>query len=285
MKTLIINPIGGLANRMRLLAGAITLANDLGVDYKVVWLKNWEINASMEDVFEVSDCLKGKVLYPGALEYGLLYSMPRRKNFYLTALTHRRFGLSFMPNVKPFSDIIAKDNNSNEIKTLFESAFRQKDSCFIQGGIELYPYDVEFYRSLFVPNVEIESRARHNVERLGTQCVGIHIRRTDNCVSITNSPDDVFIEEISRRIELNPNEKYYLATDSEDVKFKFKSIFGNRILCSPQVAQRDSVQGIKDAVVELFTLSHTQLIIGSFYSSFSEAAAMLGNVPLRILKK
>ena len=45
MTKIIINPIGGLANRMRCIASGIALAMETGSDYEVVWAVNDELAA------------------------------------------------------------------------------------------------------------------------------------------------------------------------------------------------------------------------------------------------
>lgn len=103
-------------------------------------------------------------------------------------------------------------------------------------------------------------------------------------MSIKHSPDSLFLSEIEKILQAVPGTKFYLATDSEETKEKFKQTFGDEtIICSPRPASRKSLAGIKDAVEELFTLANASQIIGSFYSSFSEAASLLGSTPLRQL--
>lgn len=280
MKQLIINPIGGLANRMRALAAGISLARDLGVDYSVVWMKNRELAASFDAIFAPSDMLDGKISYPSSISYELLYSPPRKRNLFVTALTLRRYGIAFLDGVGLWGEMLKEKDSHINVRRLFEAAFSSARQCMIQGGTDLYPYDEGLYRMLYVPSEEIAGRVAERVGQLGDRSYGIHIRRTDNAVSIQHSPDDAFIAEISRLSESEPEAKFYLATDSEDVKRKFVGIFGPRIVCSPFVADRNSVEGMKEAAVELFTLSRTNAILGSYYSSFSEAAAMIGNVRL-----
>lgn len=51
------------------------------------------------------------------------------------------------------------------------------------------------------------------------------------------------------------------------------------------MAARQDENGIADAVVDLFILSRTQRLYGSYWSSFSEVAAQIGNIPLEIVRK
>ena len=75
-----------------------------------------------------------------------------------------------------------------------------------------------------------------------------------------------------------------MATDSENVKEDFKNKYGNRIFFSTSEADRNSVSGIMDAVAQMYVLSMTNKIYGSYGSSYSEVAAALGGIPLIVLK-
>ena len=55
-------------------------------------------------------------------------------------------------------------------------------------------------------------------------------------------------------------------------------IFSN----SNRMLQRDSQEGMNDAVIDLYCLSYCKKIIGSYWSSFSETAAALYGAELLI---
>lgn len=277
---LYINPIGGMANRMRCIAAGVALADELNVDFKIIWLKNWELNAQFDDIFSMPTMLNGKLSYPNNFKYALLYSIPRLRNFYITDISLKRFGVHLSSEDRVYHDL--KDNNNSDIliRDLFLRGFKNKNVCLLQGGTDMYQYSEELYRHIFQPNEEISEKAFERINVLGKDCYGVHIRRTDNIQSITNSPDVLFINAINDILMSNPYAKFYLASDSEEVKKTFKRKYGDIITVSSSVADRNSVDGIKEAAVEMFTLSKTKLILGSYYSSFSEAASKLGGVPL-----
>ena len=56
------------------------------------------------------------------------------------------------------------------------------------------------------------------------------------------------------------------------------------MIFSEQVADRDSIEGIKGGVAEMFILSRTKKIYGSFLSSYSDMASQISGIPLEILK-
>lgn len=278
---IVINPIGGLANRMRTLAGGVALANEIGAEFDVVWCRNWEVAAAFEDVFELPECLINKIKYPGRLRYGLWYSIPRKKNLYFSAFSLQRFGISLFDSASPLKDILANDNDSDAtLKGIVEGTLHSHRNCFIQGGTNIYRFSLDEYRRMFVLKRELQEEVVKIKMSLGSSSVGVHIRRTDNYESKKHSPDSLFIEAMEREIDRDTNVRFYLATDDEAVKATFRRRFGERLMSSPYCARRDSKEGIIHAAEEMFILAGTNKILGSYYSSFSEAAAMLGGIQL-----
>ena len=120
---------------------------------------------------------------------------------------------------------------------------------------------------------------------LGDDATGFHIRRTDNTVSITESPVEAFITEAENEFALHPGRKIYLATDDNEVKHLFHARFHGKTVTTPATADRRSLSGMRHALTEMLVLAGCARIIGSFYSSYSEAAAILGDTPLRQLRR
>ena len=65
----------------------------------------------------------------------------------------------------------------------------------------------------------------------------------------------------------------------------YQKAFPGRIVAQPvQSVRRDTLAGMQDAVVDLFCLSRTRKLLGSYWSSFSDMAAELSGIPLQIVK-
>lgn len=281
-RKIVLNPIGGLANRMRSIVAGLTLARESGRDYEVVWAVNEELAAKMDDIFMLPEDLNSKIIYPSALSYKVKYSIPRRKNLYITALTLRRYSKAFFDAKPPLSEMM--EHSDTPLREIARNP--DIDTIFVQSGTIYHPLDKEFYRSIFKLNPEMQSRVDRAVELLGQDYIGLHIRRTDNIMARHYSPDSLFMDKMDEILQINPDAKFYLATDSDKTKMDFVGKYGNRtVISSPRSASRTSLDGIKDAVAEMFILANASKIYGSFYSSFSEAAAIIGNTPLTQLYK
>jgi hypothetical protein len=83
---------------------------------------------------------------------------------------------------------------------------------------------------------------------------------------------------MEEEIEREKTTRFFLATDSEEEKKTLQKTFGERIITSPHRADRNSVRGMQNAVVELYTLAATMHIIGCAGSTYAKTAAEIGNV-------
>lgn len=116
----------------------------------------------------------------------------------------------------------------------------------------------------------------------GSAVVGIHIRRGDNKKSIEESPSELFW---SAMAAYDSSVLFYVATDSEEERFQAIERFPNRILKgSDTILSRNDPFGCREGMLDFYCLSRCSEIVGSYYSSFSEMAAMYGGVELRIMK-
>lgn len=80
------------------------------------------------------------------------------------------------------------------------------------------------------------------------------------------------------------NTKFYLASDDDHVKDILEEKFPDSIITIREDVDRNTLEGMKFAVVDLFCLSKTQKIIGSVFSSYSQIAAELGNIEIEYAK-
>ena len=113
-----------------------------------------------------------------------------------------------------------------------------------------------------------------------TTCSRVH--PADSLVGTIGIEQSILMQE---EIGMNGDCQFYVATDSEEEKKRLKDIFGERILTLPRAADRNSITGMQDALVELYVLSHTRKILGSMQSSYSETAAQISNIHCELLTK
>jgi hypothetical protein len=113
----------------------------------------------------------------------------------------------------------------------------------------------------------------------------VHIRRTDNQWR-DHSPTGEFVRLMEEEIGKGPDRLFFVATDGSEEEERLKRLFPGRIISHrKRTLDRNSPEGVKDAVVDLYCLARCGKVIGSHRSSFSEAAAQIGQCPLVIAQK
>ena len=85
MEKIILVPVGGLANRMRAVASAVTLTYRVRRKLEVLWFRDWGLNAPFFKVFEEPE-LMNISFSETSCKHLLMYDRPRRRNFYLPKL-------------------------------------------------------------------------------------------------------------------------------------------------------------------------------------------------------
>jgi len=259
-------PLGGLCNRMRAMASGIYIAKKLNCPISVYWNKNSECFADFTELFQPvsTDNVSVKPYYRS----DFYLDLDRKRNLYIPGII-RRFIFD--------KQIVGGGESMDDCK--IEN---------LQGRIYMISgYSVAKCFSLadlFVPTMEIQEKINGLKAQYSENVYGVHIRRTDNKQSIQKNEVEDYLRFMDQKIETCPDVKFFLATDSVEVKQLMINRYGDGIVFHDATLERNSVQGMKDAVVDLWCLSLTKGIIGSYYSSYSDIAAELGNIELKILE-
>ena len=274
MNNLLFIPVGGLANRMRAVASAVTLMRRVQGAVSAIWFQDWALNAPFNALFQPLE-VDGVTMREATFCDRIVYDRPRKKNLYLPRLfqkllfTHALYEKSITPLRLQHFD--------------FEK-WAAQGNCYLASYTNFLPYDYDLLRQLFVPQPEIMAMIEQNIQQFSKRTIGLHIRRTDNIASIQQSPLELFLQAVEKELTYDPNTTLFLATDSEEVKAEFLKRYGNQVITAKEKSDRDSIAGIKGGIIDMYTLAKTQKIYGSFQSSFSELAAQLGDIPLEILQ-
>lgn len=246
---IIIQPSGGLCNRMRVINSAYILAQKKNCRLLVLWKMCDELNCPFEELF----------LPPSEFKIINFKSNFNIKKLFYQYTAKQRFQ----------NEAIEKNKTDGVLHNDFFD--RLSSSSYIFTWEHFYP--AKDYH-LFVPTKDLTRRIDHITKNFGEHAVGVHIRRTDNTWAIANSKSDEFSTAIRNELADFPNAKFYIATDDITEEERLRNEFGNAIISNTsKTLARDSVEGMHDALIDLFCLSKTCKIFGSFYSSFTDIAA------------
>jgi hypothetical protein len=137
---------------------------------------------------------------------------------------------------------------------------------------------------VFRPRAHIRAEVERAVAEIEPgKRVGVHIRGTDNAESSEYSPVCLFLERMQREVEEHPDARFFLATDDPSTERRVGDRFPGRVVTKPKVFARDKAEGVRDALVDLLILSQCRLILGSYWSSFTDMAADLGGADVEII--
>ncbi len=271
-----INAIGGLCNRMRAIATACRLASASDRRLRVIWHSSNELRAPFNELFcPLPDDI---TLYePSDVEYALKWEMPRKKNLYASTIYQT---LAYKAVYSDTSNLIGYCGRDEALR---QEICSMKGNILIISGLSIGGYDAERMRMMFKPSQAVAKIIESRTSRFDAHTVGVHIRRTDNVRSIEDSPLHLFVGEMERILQQEPLTRFFLATDDAGVMRELTGRFGDKIICGDDNVSRDTLRGMMHATADLWALASTSRILGSFYSSFTDLAAVLGDTPLQIM--
>lgn len=258
-------PHAGLCNRLRAISSAVFVAKEIGCPLTIYWSNNEECASTYQDLFEPIN-----IDIPiNIIEYkGVKYSIARKKNLY------------FPKFLRLFSvDKEILNFNCKEDGDIFPLIPRNGVTLIQTCHSLSQHYD---FQTLFKPVSSILDVIKSVTDHYSDNTIGLHIRRTDNVQAIAHNDISSFEDCINKELESVSNTKFYLATDDIEVKKYLKEKYGDAIISLDLPLNRNTLDGMKGAVVDLWCLSRTKKIIGSFYSSYSEVASYIGNIELVI---
>ncbi|MBR1809836.1 MAG: hypothetical protein IJ776_10680 [Paludibacteraceae bacterium] len=265
MKILI--PCGGLANRMRAMhAGRLW---DSGC--RIVWISSEECACPFNELWKKSEWR----LSEGGRKWRWLLKL------------ERRFPIGRFLNERLHMPALLRVWNTDEYEALMKYArWETQNAIDVIFSYSEFLSGQEYYREWFLLTPEMQERVERECKGFTDKMVGVHIRRTDNTWSIEKSPLEWFYEKMDEEIVSDDKVRFYVATDDEMVKESLRERYGERMITSDGDLRRwGNKEGVKQALAEMYALSRTKKIYGSYYSSFSEMAARLGDIELQIVKK
>ena len=273
---IIVQPMGGLANRMRVLAFCFYITQKHNARLECKWMVNEELQAPFESIFKSVNFYVENV-------YGTQYLLKKSRRWWRNIpayyyLLKERIDLWLPSNYADEVIDPAKDDSRREFCRKIEDALIEGKTVYLATGNYLGEYtDISFFSP-------IESILQ-NVEKCLTlfekgHSYGLHIRRTDNEWSIKHSPIELFENKINEIIKQDTRAKFYLATDDQETANLMTAKYGKHIVYKEKELTRKSENGIKEAVADMWILGHMDTIYGSYWSSFSEVASWINNKPL-----
>lgn len=269
-------PEGGLCNRLRVVLSGLALARR-GFRVCVEWGSTWDCRAEFADLFEpitFEYVAAGKEGVEGSfcIRPRRWWNAPRsRRNLRIPELLrHLYYGAQYR-------GLQTKDSEK------FLSRARAYNNIYVSTCYEWFPYAPELVHRL-KPVKPIAAQIDALTSDFDAHTIGVHIRRTDNIRSKERSTDSAFEEAMENAVKADGAARFFVATDELDLLERLKEKFPRRVMHQQlSTVRRDTCEGIQQAVVDLFCLARCSRLIGSYWSSFSEMAAEIGEIELYIV--
>ena len=264
---IVLEPEGGLGNRLRAIHSAVQLSKHTRHSLTIRWIEKKGMMCLYEDLFAKSDHFDVKEIRRNIFNRGSSIILSGKVIDYINRIKY-----DLLIQNREIHKIL---NSKNDIVKLIEN----RDKILIKSHHLFFEGEDGFYAPS--PSDNISSRVERIVENFRDEyTVGVHIRGTDNNKSIEMSPISLFVDRMQQELSHSPDTLFYLSTDSVEAKETLTSRFGEkRILFQPGIElSRNRKKGIEDAFVDMLCLSKTKHIFGSYWSSFSAIAASIGGI-------
>ena len=251
----------GLCNRIHSLLGSKIIADSLNRDFKIYWPKNSELDVSFTDIFD-SDL---SIISDHELSYRLLDARVTCKVYNAGLVPPHEY-----TNIRrddPHDIIVIKSWTA----PVFSGQFHTEDH---RDALKTLLSSIPF-------KTEILAKASPSKY---SSYIGIHLRYGDyrpegvnhlDCFS--GASEEAFKALMHRIVSARPTTRFYISCPNLRIKQSLSEHFHADYL---DINPYRSVDGVKDAVIDLMNLSGCAFVFGSSSSQFSQFVGLLSNKPV-----
>ena len=262
----------GLGNRILPIGCALNLAKESDYRLVVYWQADKTVGKTrFDDLFETTalpfELVEG--YEPLMMEKAIFVNSEQFK-FPQKAIFKLFRSLSLSQYDKKFKFGTSKEGHNASFPNY-------RKILIIQKNLFRDDYDMTWLK----PLPHITARIVELKNKFPPNTVGVHFRGTDWCHT---PPVEKMIVRMRAEVELDPDVKFFFASDGDKRGKVIEDIFGDRLITNKTHYGRRTLQGQEGAVVDLFGLASTSRIIAPSYSSFTSLASILGNKPLLRIK-
>tara|TARA_A100001011_G_scaffold380310_1_gene447472 strand:- start:138 stop:1109 length:972 start_codon:yes stop_codon:yes gene_type:complete len=271
-KGIIIIPTQGFANRLRMIASSYILCKFIETPLHVCWISSIECNVEYHDIFHDDD-------------FNIINLNEFQESNYLY------FGRHHTQNI------------INNIIDIHHSKEKTCDYFILEGGHEFKPPTLSvqsfvYQKHMFYNSLKFSSIIRDKVTSFSAlydlnRTIGIHYRdiinKYDNndilnndLINFTkNSPIEKFENIIINLKNISNYDNLLVVSNNPEIYHKFKNNIKSKsfIKTNTELYDRNNKNAIIDSVTDFLILSKTCMIIGTFYSSFSDEASFVNFIP------
>ncbi len=276
--TITLIPNGGIGNRIRVISSGLNYAKKRNSKLNILWKLDEGLNCNFEDLF-----LSNPNIQITNQKYRIWDKIIKRVNLFInfkSLITFFKRKDLFFSEKKLYS-MLNKGYKIDDLENYFNTLQNSKNVT-IECCWQFYP-KIENINVYLQPKKSIQDSITEFSKKFNPNTIGVHIRRTDNVKSIQFSSIDLFIQKMDSYIELEPNIMFFLSTDETSLQIELEKKYQARLIYFSELKSRNSKNGLEQALVDMYLLSKTNKILGSYWSTFSLVASEIGNIDLEIV--
>lgn len=273
-----VKPRQGLCNRLLLLDSLYALAKQCNfVHIFICWAKTEGFSSeTFESIFDINE-LPDNISFVDEKEY--------------QACTKHLFVLDkyFAQNKETLEYEIYEYNSKQDLfKQIEMQSFCVDTWASIDWIFELnLKHRYELLKHYIKPSKDIQlDLQRYSVDR---EYIGLHIRKGDAFLSGETNYRESKAQGFLKVVEYYDDKKIFLSTDDEDIQTHYCDNYSNIVVSQKKFVDKnitisDCKPLQKEAAIDLFLLSRTSKIYGSYWSTFNYVASIIGqneNIQLR----
>ena len=271
---------GGISNRIKCLVSAWRIEEKYGRKTILYWPKNDICGCNFKDLFENNVKEFNLLEIKQILKENSSKFLDDEKNVFKEK--KEKILVSYTPRFILFEGEIPKKFSIN----LPAKNGQSIDHEFLRIPERLKKEMLKHLKKLKPLKKLYDKISKFDNKNKMKSCIGVHIRRGDFIVRGSPgefSVDERFINRMKEILSKNKKQKFFLCTDSPYVEDKLKKIFEDRILIFPKTNfDRTEVIFTQEGLIDLFLLSKTKHILGTYGSTFTEMAWWFGGCKAKV---
>jgi hypothetical protein len=276
-KGLIVIPTQGFGNRIKIIASAHIYCRYINLPLYICWDSSEECSIPYSDIFSENNTLQTITMEE------------------IQASQYCYFGRVHTNSIFDKIDQVLQDKDHTYDYILIEGGHEFKLPAITR--LQYLGKKRSFYQSLeFVPNIQerIDTFISDNPELFSENAkrIGIHYRDIKTPFDgldvennpivdfVKNSPLDAFYSAI-QSVRSCEHTHFIVISNSDEIYNHIVKQFPDRsiITTTPKSYHRNDKDGMLDAIVDFLILTKCNLIIGSYFSSFSDEASSFKLIP------
>jgi hypothetical protein len=259
----------GLTNRLRALASAYAFAHASNRELRLIWESDFHCNCYFDDLFSNDHLIVYRSLDVDLRDVEIYDCMEANGHDPMPFVEHITSEDLYIKTYNPINSSIANISIENEfLRQLKPNNTVKKLMASVDNN-----YSV---------GIHIRSQGSKDGVPWERQ-EGNWTREAQNELDFARAManEGFFKSEMRRILRNNVKTKFFIASDKPTVIDQFLAEFKDNLVCLNRSSSDRSKTNIQYALADLILLSKSRLILGSYFSSFSQMASRLGGTDIR----